>query len=482
MRKHKQRKLEGIKKSPTGIEGLDEITNGGLPMGRPTLICGSAGSGKTLLAMEFLVRGILEFNEPGAFMAFEENAEELADNVASLGMDIRRLVKQKKMAIDYVHIERSEIEETGEYDLEGIFVRLGTMIDEVKAKRVVLDSVEALFAGLQEEGILRAELRRLFRWLKTKKVTAIITGEKGEKTLTRHGLEEYVSDCVIFLDHRMINQIATRRLRIVKYRGSKHGTNEYPTLIDERGLSVLPISALSLDYAVSSERISSGIKELDDMLGKKGYYRGSTVLISGTPGTGKSSLAAAFANASCQRGEKVVYFSFEESSNQIKRNMLSIRYDLGKWEKKGLLKFHTSRPSLTGLEAHLVAIHKLVEEFQPRSLIIDPITNLRIVGESIEIKSMMTRVVDFLKNRQITAMLTSLTRGNEATEQTDLEISSIIDSWILLRNLERSGDRVRLLYVLKSRGMSIQTDVRKFLITNNGIKLDKFVMKKGIGK
>jgi circadian clock protein KaiC len=467
-------KSESLKKCPTGIIGLDEITEGGLPRGRPTLICGSAGCGKTLLAMEFITRGITQFNEPGVFMAFEENAEELAINVASLGMDVKKLIQQGKMAVDYVHIERSEIEETGEYDLEGLFVRLGSMIDSIGAKRVVLDTVEALFAGLPNEAILRAELRRLFRWLKAKGVTAIITGEKGDNQLTRHGLEEYVSDCVIFLDHRVINQVATRRIRIIKYRGSKHGTNEYPTMIDENGLSVLPISSLSLTYPVSTERVSTGISELDTMLGGKGYFRGSSILLSGTAGTGKSSMSVAFTDKVCSKGEKCLYFSFEESPDQIIRNMNSIGFDLGKWVKKGLLKFHSSRPTLFGLEAHLVNIHKLVEDFQPNVVVVDPITNLTSIGETAEIKSMMTRIIDFLKNKQITAIFTSLTPGAGASEDSEVGISSIMDTWILLRNMEVSGDRNRLLYILKSRGMAHSSQVRQFMLTDDGIELLKF--------
>ncbi len=478
----KKRRTAGLKKCPTGIRGIDEITDGGLPRARPTLICGSAGSGKTLMSMEFIVRGITQFNEPGVFMAFEENADELAVNVAALGMDVKELIRKKKMAIDHVHIERSEIEETGEYDLQGLFIRLGSMIDDIGAKRVVLDSIEALFAGLPNEAVLRAELRRLFRWLKQKKVTAIITGEKGDNHLTRHGLEEYVSDCVIFLDHRVTNHVATRRLRIIKYRGSKHGTNEYPTMIDESGLSVLPISSLALTYPVCTDRISTGVSEIDAMFGGLGYFRGSSVLISGTAGTGKSSMAAAFAESVCAKGEKCLYFSFEESPDQIVRNMKSIGFDLSKWVNKGLLKFHSTRPTLFGLEAHLVGIHKLVEEFSPNNVVIDPITNLTGIGETAEIKSMMTRVIDFLKNKQITAIFTSLTNAGSADEQSEVGISSLMDTWILLRNKETNGDRSRLLYILKSRGMAHSSQVRHFFLSNNGIHMpqsDK--TRRGIG-
>ena len=460
-----------LDKCKTGISGLDEITEGGLPRGRPTLVCGAAGCGKTLLAMEFIVRGITEFNEPGVFMSFEETAEELVKNVASLGFDVDGLVRRKKLAMDYVRIERSEIEVTGEYDLEGLFVRLGSAIDAVGAKRVALDTIEALFAGLPNEAILRAELRRLFRWLKDKGVTAIITVEQGQNTLTRHGLEEYVSDCVIFLDHRVHNQVATRRLRVIKYRGSKHGTNEYPTLIDEDGLSVLPISSLELNYPVSEERVSSGIGRLDAMMGGKGYYRGSSILISGTAGTGKTSLAAAFADKTCRSGGRCLYFSFEESPEQILRNMRSIGIDLNRWRKKGLLRFNSVRPTLFGLEMHLASIHKMVKDFKPQSVIMDPLTNMMSIGEADEVKAMFTRVIDFLKSQGITTIFTSLTAGGDALEQSEIGISSLMDTWLLVRMLETSGERNRLLYILKSRGMAHSNQMREFVLSDDGIKL-----------
>jgi len=460
-----------LARCPTGITGLDEITEGGLPRGRPTLVCGAAGCGKTLLALEFLVRGITQYQEPGVFLSFEETAEELASNVASLGFHLPVLVQQGQLTLDYVRVERSEIEETGEYDLEGLFIRLGAAIDGIKAKRVVLDTIEALFAGLPNEAILRSELRRLFRWLKDKQVTAIITGEQGEGHLTRHGLEEYISDCVIVLDHRVQNQVATRRLRIVKYRGSKHGTNEYPALIDEHGLSVLPISSLGLTYPVSTDRISTGIPRLDAMLGGKGYYRGSSIFVSGTAGTGKTSLATAFLDRVCRQGGRALYCSFEESPAQIIRNMRSIGYDLDKWRKAGRLQFHSARPSLYGLEMHLASLHKLVHEFKPLAVALDPITNMMSIGESAEVKAMLTRLIDFLKNQGITSLFTSLTGGGHDLEQGEVGISSLMDTWLMVRMLETNGERNRLLYVLKSRGMAHSNQVREFLLTDGGIQL-----------
>jgi len=460
-----------LQKCPTGIRGLDEILNGGLPRGRPTLVCGEAGSGKTLLAMEFIVRGARDLGEPGAFMCFEETEKELATNVASMGFDLAALSRQNLIALDHVHIERSEIEETGEYDLEGLFVRLDDMIGRIGAKRVAIDSLEALFAVLSSETILRAELRRLFRWLKERGVTAVITGERGRDTLTRHGLEEYISDCVIFLDHRVVNQVATRRLRVVKYRGTAHGTNEYPTMIDERGLSVLPISLLGLDYPVTSERVSSGIEELDQMLEGKGYIRGSSILISGSAGTGKSSFAAAFAFAACRRGERALYLAFEESSLQIIRNMASIGYSLDTWVKKGLLHFHSVRSTIYGLEQHLVAIHKLVEDHTPSVVIFDPITNFKVMGDQAEVKTMLTRVIDFIKGKGVSALFTNLTTGGSSAEQSEAEVSSLMDTWLVLRNLETEGDRHRLVHILKSRGMAHSSQVRGFELTSKGIKI-----------
>ena len=460
-----------LPKALTGIQGLDEITKGGFPRGRPTLICGSAGAGKTLLSMEFLVRGATEYNEPGVFMAFEETATELAQNVRSLGFDVDELVKEKKLAIDFVRIERSEIDETGDYDLEGLFIRLGAAIDSIGATRVVLDTIENLFAGLQNQGILRAELRRLFRWLKDRGVTAVITAERGDGTLTRHGLEEYVSDCVILLDHRVIDQVSTRRLRIVKYRGTAHGTNEYPFLIDEDGFSVLPVTSLGLQHEVSEERVSSGIPRLDTMLGGEGFYRGTTILVSGTAGTGKTSMAACFVDAACRRGERCLYFSFEESPGQLTRNMRSIGLNLEQWVKKNLLQFHSSRAMFYGLEMHLAVIHKIVEQFKPQVVVLDPVGSLVQAGNRNDAHSMLIRLIDFLKQQRITALLTNLTSGGGALEKTDVEISSIVDTWLLMRDIELEGERNRSLYVLKSRGMAHSNQLREFLLTERGIDL-----------
>ena len=460
-----------IEKAKTGIHGLDEITAGGLPQGRPTLICGGPGCGKTLFAMEFIVRGATLFNEPGVFMTFEEKTDELIDNVASLGFDLKKLQQQKKIKLDYVYIQRSEIEETGEYDLDGLFIRLEHAIDSIGAKRVVLDTIENLFAGLSNEAILRAELRRLFQWLKEKKVTAVITGEKGDGILTRHGLEEYVSDCVILLDHRVIDQVSTRRLRIIKYRGSVHGTNEYPFLIDEEGISVLPVTSLRLGKDVSTERVSSGIPALDEMLGGKGYYRGSSILISGTSGTGKTTMASMFAKAACQRNERCLFFAFEESPKQIIRNMKSVGLDLEPFIKKKLLEFHSYHPTEHGLEMHLVNIHKLLRNFKPQVVILDPITNLISVGMVREVKSMLMRLIDILQSQNITILFTALSLDTTLTERTDEGISSLVDAWLLLRDIEMNGERNRGLYIMKSRGMKHSKQVREFLITDKGVDL-----------
>jgi circadian clock protein KaiC len=470
-----------LAKTPTGIQGLDEITFGGLPKGRPTLVCGSAGCGKTLLSMEFLVHGATKFNEPGVFIAFEETEEDLRKNVASLGYDLKELTDRNKLVIDYVHIERSEIEETGEYDLEGLFVRLSYAIDSIGAKRVVLDTVEAIFASLPNPSILRAELRRLFRWLKGKGVTAIITGERGQGTLTRQGLEEYVSDCVILLDHRTREQISTRRLQIVKYRGSTHGTNEYPFLIDEDGICVLPITSVGLQHKASSDRVSSGVRRLDTMLGGKGYFRGTSILVSGTAGTGKSSLAAHFVDAACRRGERCIYFATEESPDLIVRNMRSIGIDLAPWIKKGLLRFDATRPTFHGLEMHLLRMHKLATEAKAKIVVVDPITSYIALGDTLEVKSMLTRLIDFFKAHQVTALFTSLTEGGNSAEQSEIGISSLMDTWILVRTLESNGERNRGIWVLKSRGMPHSNQIREFVFTDHGIELlDVYIGSEGV--
>jgi circadian clock protein KaiC len=463
--------LRALAKCASGIAGFDEITGGGFPQGRTSLVCGSAGCGKTQLAMEFITRGARDFNEPGVFMSFEETEEELKSNVSSLGFDLDDLIKRKLVAIDYVAVERSEIEETGEYDLEGLFVRLQHAIASVGAKRVALDTIEALFSGLANAAILRAELRRLFRWLKAQGVTTLITGERGDGTLTRQGIEEYVSDCVITLDHRVADQLSTRRLRIVKYRGSSHGTNEYPFLITHTGISVLPITSLSLNHVVSDERISTGVPRLDTMLGGQGYYKGTTILLTGTAGTGKTSLAATFVDAACRRGEKCLYLAFEESQDQIIRNMRSIGINLQPHVSKGLLKFQASRPTFYGLEMHLLTTHLLVEEHRPAIVVIDPVTNLVSGGSVGDVHAMAMRLVDYLKGRGITTVMTTLTSGGAHLEQSEINISSLIDTWLLVRDIESGGERNRGLYILKSRGMAHSNQIREYRLSNQGIEL-----------
>ena len=460
-----------LAKAPTGIPGLDEITNGGLPRGRPTLVCGGAGCGKTLLAMEFLVRGALEYDEPGVFMSFEESTDDLVENARSLGFDLQRLSARRRLLLDHVHLERGEVTEAGEYDLEGLFIRLGHAIDSIHAKRVVLDTIEMLFSGLTDRLTVRAELARLFRWLKAKRVTAIVTGERDGDHLTRHGLEEYVSDCVILLDQRVMEQSATRRLRIIKYRGSAHGGNEMPFLIDDHGLSVLPITSLGLTHQVSTAHVGTGVAGLDGMFGKRGYFRGNSVLVSGTAGTGKSSLAAHFAEAACRRGERCLCFAFEESASQIVRNMRSIGIDLEPWMRRDLLRIHAQRPTALGLEAHLVAMHRLIADWQPRVVVVDPVTNMIAVGSEIEVKAMIARLIDFMKLRQITALFTSLTEADGAPERTDLGVSSLMDVWMMVGNLETNGERNRTLQIVKARGMAHSNQVREFVMTDRGIAL-----------
>jgi circadian clock protein KaiC len=461
-----------LPKAMTGIRGFDEITFGGVPRGRPTLVCGGAGSGKTLFGMEFLVRGALEFEEPGVFMSFEESEADLVANFSSLGFELNQLQEEKKIIIDYIPIDRSEIEETGEYNLEGLFIRIGQAINSIGAKRVVFDTLETLFSGFANDFILRSEIRRLFRWLKDQKLSAVITAERGDQegAITRHGLEEYVSDCVIVLDHRIKNQLSTRRLRVVKYRGSSHGTNEYPFLIDEGGMSVLPITSVGLDYSVSSDRIGTGIARLDAMFGGGGFYRGSSVLVSGTSGVGKTSFAVRFANESCRKGEKCLYYAFEESSSQIIRNMRSTGIDLEPWVEKGLLRFQALRPTIYGLEMHLTNMYKTINEFNPKAIVMDPISNLVSVGKSEEVRVVLMRLVDLLKSRLITSLFTSLTPSGNL-EETEIGVSSIMDTWILLKEIESTGERNRGLYIIKSRGMGHSNQIREFLITDSGVDL-----------
>jgi circadian clock protein KaiC len=463
--------LRSLRKAATGISGLDEVTGGGLPYGRPTLVCGPAGCGKTLLAMEFLIRGIVEFNEPGVFVAFEESVDELVVNVASMGFDLQQLQDEGKLVMDHIQISPGDLEETGSWDLSGLFIRLGAAIDEIGAKRVVLDTIETLFGAFDNTAILRAELRRLFTWLKERGVTAVITGERGEGTLTRYGIEEYVSDCVIVLDHRVNEQTSTRRLRVLKYRGTLHGTNEYPFLIGSHGVSVLPITSLGLQHVASLDRISSGVESLDAMLGGEGLYRGSSVLISGTAGTGKSTIAAQFCAAACSRGERALYFAFEESASQIMRNMASVGIDLARWEQDGLLQFRCIRPSLLGLEAHLASMQEIVTGFKPDVVVMDPISDLLQSSEGDSVAEMLTRQVDFLKSMGVTAVFTSLnsTRDAESAEQ---QIASLIDTWLMLKLAEGDGIRHRVIYVLKSRGMDHSQEIRDLVLSRNGLRVE----------
>ncbi|GAC1660564.1 MAG: circadian clock protein KaiC [Candidatus Acidiferrum sp.] len=464
-------RLAPLEKSATGIPGLDEITGGGLPKGRTTIVCGGPGCGKTMLGVEFLVRGAMEFNEPGVLMAFEETPEDMAKNVASLGFDLKQLATKKKLFLDFISVEPSEIQETGDYDLEGLFIRLQNAVERVGAKRVMFDTLEALFSGFSNPGILRAEFRRLFRWLKDRNLTTVITAERGEGTLTRHGLEEYVSDCVILLDHRIKDQISARRMRIVKYRGTKHGADEFPFLIDERGMSILPLTSIQLQHRVSNQRIPTGVPDLDEMLEGKGYFRGSSILVSGTAGSGKTTLAASLADATCRRGERCLFIDFEESQSQVIRNMKSIGLNLQKWSDKGLLFHEAWRPTQFSMEMHLLRIHKLIEEIKPSCVIVDPITNLISSSTDRDVYSMLIRLLDFLKSAQITSFFVSLTGGGDTLEKTSVGISSLTDTWILLRDVELNGERNRCLYVLKSRGMAHSNQVREFTMSKRGIRL-----------
>ncbi|NPV25390.1 circadian clock protein KaiC [Bradyrhizobium aeschynomenes] len=465
------RDLPVIAKSPTGIDGLDEVTFGGLPQGRPTLLCGAAGCGKTLFAMTFLYNGAVAYDEPGVFIAFEEQPEDLIKNVGSLSYDIERLIEQRKIVVDHIHLDRNEIEEAGDYDLDGLFIRIGFAIDSVGAKRVVIDTIETLFGGLDNQAVLRSELRRLFEWLKSKGVTAIITGERGDGTLTRYGLEEYVADCVILLDNRVHDQLSTRRLRVVKYRGTAHGTNEYPFIIDQEGITVMPITSSGLSHDASTERVSTGIADLDEMLEGRGYYKGSSILISGMAGAGKSTVSAHFANSICAAGQRCIYFALEESPQQIVRNMRSVGLDLQQWVDRGLLRFSARRPNLYGLETHLAAMHREVKEFDPAAVVVDPISSLMGAGLAGDVHSMTLRLIDFLKSRGVTALFTNLGAGSAETATTEMQISSLTDTWLLLYNRESNGEHNRQLYLLKSRGMAHSNQVREFLMSGDGIAL-----------
>ncbi|MBK9748653.1 MAG: circadian clock protein KaiC [Chloroflexi bacterium] len=470
-----------LTKAPTGITGFDQVTGGGLPEGRTTLVCGGTGCGKTLFAMEFLIRGITEFDEPGVFIAFEETREELTQNFSSLGFDLENLSAQNKLLIDHIHTDWDRMDQTGEFDLDALLIRLDHAIQKVQAKRVVLDTVEVLFDVLGDTDMLRSELRRVFRWLKERGVTVVITGESGDNHLTRRGIEAYISDCVILLEQRIDNKIARRWMRIIKYRGSHHGTDEYPFLVDTTGLSVLPITSVGLEYPVSEETVSSGIERLDSMLAGRGFFRSSTILISGESGSGKTSMAAQFVDAACRRGERCLFFSFEEPAAQIIRNVRSVGINLREWVDSGLLRFKSTRPTMYSLEMHLTVLYRHIQEFAPQVVILDPVTSFDVIGSSIESRLLLTRMIDFLKTHGITAMLTSLTRAGDPDEQTQVHISSMIDTWILVNNLEANGERNRILYILKSRGMAHSNQICEFEISEHGINiLDAYTGTSGV--
>ena len=463
-----------VQKCPTGIKGFDEITEGGLPRHRITLISGGPGSGKTLLGVDFLVNGVVNFKERGVFMSFEETEDELYQDVASLNLDLSGLVLKKEIRFEHVLLQRYDIHEKGEFNLEGLFIRLELAIDSIGAKRVVLDSIESLFAGITDAGILRLEIKRLFRWLKQKQVTTIITGEQGQDSFTRHGLEEFISDCIILLDNRVRQQVSTRRIRVIKYRGSNHGTNEYPFVIDKNGLSVIPITSTGLDHPGTDKKVSTGIASLDKLFSGGGYSKGSTVLISGTAGTGKTSIAAAFIIASCKRGEKSLYLSYEESPGQLIQNLRSIGFDLERWVKKGLLKIVSTRPAFFGLEMHLLDLYKILDDFKPTSVVIDPLTSLIGQADESEIQSMLTRMIDMLKSRAITGVFTSLVSSTAQNDTSgEIGVSSLIDSWIVVRELEEDEGRKRIrgLYIVKSRGTGHSSDVQKMIFSDDGIQL-----------
>ena len=469
-----QEELSELEKTPTGIQGLDHVTYGGLPAGRPTLVCGGPGCGKTVLGMEFLIRGALEYDQPGLFISFEESEEALLENLSSLTFPVRELVSQDKIRINQIFVDHLQVLQAGNFSLDGLLIQLEHGVKQTGAKRVVLDTLGKIFSVLADSAMLRREIARLFQWLRDQDLTAVVTAEEGRGSLSRYGFEEYVSDCVIVLDHRIKDQISKRRLRIVKYRGSNHVKDEIPFLIGERGLSVFPITTALLDHQVGRERVSTGVESLDEMFGGEGYYRGSTVLVTGKAGTGKSSLASAFAAAACERGERALYLAFEESPSQLMRNMESVGIKLAEKQTGGNLEIHAFRPSLRGLEEHLINISQLVETFQPTCVVMDPITGLVEIGSEREVKSMLTRTLDLLKSKGITLFFTALISGSGRPDETDARVSSLMDTWIGLDYEDEDHTRRRMIHIIKSRGMDHSAEKREFMITSEGLSVGDF--------
>jgi circadian clock protein KaiC len=466
-----------LPKSPTGTKGFDEITGGGLPRGRPSLVCGPPDAGKSLFALQFLVNGVTRYAEPGVFLAFEESRAEVLANVGSLGFDLDGLERDGRLLVDALPLEPEAVE-TGEFDLEALIVRVAWAVERVGAKRLAIDNVEALFAAFGRPALVRSELRRLFRWLKDQELTTVITGERGEGPITRHGIEEYLSDCVVVLDDRVAQDVATRRLRVLKYRGSTHGRNEYPFLIGADGLEVLPTTSLGLNQVVSSDRVSTGVFGLDEMLGGEGVFRGSAVLISGTSGTGKTTVAAGFADAACRRGETVLFFGFEESQAEIERNMASVGLDVADWVEQGLLHFHCERPTTFGLEDHLATMQRLIQKFAPTLVVIDPVSSLARGTTPFDVSAMLMRQIYYLKSAGVTAVMTVLSEES-GLEHAIQSISSLVDTWLEVVMLEAFGERNRGLYVLKSRGMAHSNQIREFLLSDSGVSLVPVVVGAG---
>ncbi|WP_240236172.1 circadian clock protein KaiC [Nocardioides sp. CFH 31398] len=468
-----------LEKAATGIEGFDDITFGGLPRARATIVTGAAGSGKSMFGVEFLAQGARAYGEPGVLLSFEETADELVANAASIGVDLRAMADEGTLVVDSAAGDLDDLVQSGAFDLEGLLLRLAAAIDAVGARRVVLDTVETLFSTLPDETTVRREFARLLRWLKERDLTVVVTAERGQQgRLTRHGIEEYVSDCVVVLDHRVEDEVATRRMRVAKYRGSPHGTNEFPFLISGRGLVVMPLHHDELTE-VSEERVSLGIPELDTMVGG-GVFRGSTIMISGSAGTGKTSIAACAADAACRRGEKALFLSFEEPSGQVVRNMRSIGLDLQHWIDKGLLVVQHMRPAITGLEAHLASLHMILDEHPAEVVVLDAVASLSRGVASYASASAVARDIAMLRLRGATTVLTALA-GTHDDPHTDVSASSLVDAWLLVRNVENDGERNRLLMTIKNRGSFHSNQVREFLLTDDGPRLvDVFVGPDGV--
>ena len=455
----------------TGVKGLDDVLGGGIPQGHAMLLVGKPGTGKSILSMEYLLHGIELHKENGVYISFEESEKQIISNAASFGWKFEEMVKKNKLAISYIDMQPEQMRTVGDYDLSALILRVKGAIKKVNARRVVIDGINNLLSTFDDERIIRSDLLRLIREIKEVNATIFITGERGHDSWSKMGFEEYLADGLMHLDNRTDGNYQTREIQVVKCRGINHYTGKSPFIINSEGMSIRPLITADFDYKVLKSRVSTGIADIDNMLGGKGLYRGSTVYITGPSGAGKTSISSSFANGACSRGERALFLAFEESSDQIIRNMKSIGLSLDKWVNEKLLYFYTARATTNSLEGHLDNIMTMVREVEPTCVVLDPISAFRPIANENETKLMLIRLNDYLRARKITTVFTALSSDGEYSEHADVQLSSIADTWIVVRIMDYKGERNNVMQLMKSRGMSHSRQMKEMYFTGNGLKL-----------